>query len=349
MISALLAAASICTFTATATGVEKGAPVEFLFTDKSSDNDYEAMFFIDGSIEDFCRKIETAGIPRGKAESVADCILWPSGCKVTLKPALSEFVATSMPQGMSLGEIIYTGGTRDGKGAPIASTNQPCAAFAFYSLGQSPLVFNGIYPQGDVYGAHTAARALKKGEKVEFTLTWDGKSRPKQVTINLAPGKLQDALKLLKHEAETNDCLDVKVAFSPEMTVRESIAAAQALSVIDSLKVKINGRDDGTLFYRAFMPLAKWYDRSERLVQPFELAVTNDVDTLTFIAEDWSGEGTDPKLTAHPISFAEAKQYPRIHTCFIYASKSVRLRRLYAAMTKLDGMHIDSWYVLTVD
>ena len=56
MIAALIAAACTCTFSATATGLEKGAPVEFLFAAQDSDNAYETMFLVDDSIDEFCRK-----------------------------------------------------------------------------------------------------------------------------------------------------------------------------------------------------------------------------------------------------------------------------------------------------
>lgn len=209
MIAALIAAACTCTFSATATGLEKGAPVEFLFAAQDSDNAYETMFLVDESIDEFCRKIEAAGIPRGKAESVRDCILWPVGCPVKIEPAISEYIVTTMPPGLSLGDIIYTGGTRDAKGSPIAATNQPCAAFAFYSLGQSPLVFEGVYPQGDVYNAHVAAKTLKKGDKVKFTLSWDGSTRPKIVSISLAPGTIASELKRLKDESAGGQTLSL--------------------------------------------------------------------------------------------------------------------------------------------
>lgn len=345
MIAVLIAAACTCTFSATATGLEKGAPVEFFFAAQDSDNAYETMFLVDDSIDEFCRKIEDAGIPRGKAESVRDCILWPVGCPVKIEPAISNFIATTMPPGLSLGDIIYTGGLRDAKGSPIAATNQPCAAFAFYSLGQSPLVFDGIYPQGDVYNAHVAAKTLKKGDKVKFTLSWDGSSRPKPVSISLAPGTIASELKRLKDESAGGRTIDVKVDFSPELTVGESIAAARALAVVDSNKVKINGRDPDKLFYRAFLPLEKWSDRNERLVQPFELTVTNDVDRLVYIEQDWSGDDLDPRLTPRDIDFAKAEYFSAIHTCFIYASRSQKLKRLYEAMNKLKNVRIDSWYV----
>lgn len=52
MIAAVLAAT--LTFTATATGVEKGAPVEFVFAGKGTDRDYETMFILDDPIDVFC-------------------------------------------------------------------------------------------------------------------------------------------------------------------------------------------------------------------------------------------------------------------------------------------------------
>ena len=109
--------------------------------------------------------------------------------------------------------------------------------------------------------------------------------------------------------------------------------------------MKINGRDPHKLFYRAFLPLEKWSDRTERLVQPFELTVTNDVDRLVYIEQDWSGDDLDPRLTPRDIDFAKAEYFSAIHTCFIYASRSQKLKRLYDAMNKLNNVRIDSWYV----
>ena len=49
MLCSLIAAA--LTFTATATGVEKGTAVEFFFAGKNTDRDYETMFLLDESID----------------------------------------------------------------------------------------------------------------------------------------------------------------------------------------------------------------------------------------------------------------------------------------------------------
>ena len=55
MLSAILAAS--LTFTATATGVEKGTPVEFVFAGRNTDRDYESMFLLDSTVDDFCRNL----------------------------------------------------------------------------------------------------------------------------------------------------------------------------------------------------------------------------------------------------------------------------------------------------
>ena len=113
MIFASLIAASF-TFTATATGVAKGTPVEFMFAGAESDRDYETMFLIDAPIDEFCHGLEKAGVPRGEAQDIESCKLWPVGCPLTLEPSLDEFVERKpLPGGPSNPAIIYTGGARD--------------------------------------------------------------------------------------------------------------------------------------------------------------------------------------------------------------------------------------------
>ena len=101
MISALLAA--VLTFTATATGVEKGTPLEFMFACKNTDRDYETMFVIDGTVDEFWKGIEKAGIPRGQPIDRTRCRLWPVGVPLRLEPGLDTFVDSEMPEGLPLG------------------------------------------------------------------------------------------------------------------------------------------------------------------------------------------------------------------------------------------------------
>jgi len=343
MIAALLAAAY--TFTATATGLEKGAPVEFLFVGNDSDRAYEALFVLDDTLEGFCNGIEKAGIPRGRAVDVSASRLWPVGCPVHLKPALSHFIQTRMPEGLPLGDILYTGGLRDTKGAVVADTTQPYSAFALYSLAQSPLVFNGIYEQGIVYNCHHAATEMKKGERRSFTLTWDEKTAPRRMQFTLGTNNAAQVFNEIKASAAQSE-LDVQLDLDDGLTVAQAVELAKAIAVIDSLRVKVNGHKDGGLFYRAFLPHAKWLDRRERLVQPFELTLGNP-DQLVFIEEDWKVEGDDPKLTPRLIPFADAARHDRTDTCFIFASAQTPLKTVLTSMRQLKGVAIQNWYVFS--
>ena len=348
MISVLLAAS--ISFTATATGVGKGTPLEFLFAGRDSDRDYETMFLLDESVEALCRRAEAAGLPRGRPASAADCVLWPVGCRVSVEPKMSEFVETDWPQGIASSDFVYTGGTRDEKGVPVANAEMPLAFCALYSLAQSPVVFNGIYRQGDVYGAHRAKVALEKGTRRAFTLTWDAKTLPAHLDVTFAPGTAGGQILKVKEAADRGD-VDVCVSFDPSLTVREATRLAQTLSLVDSAHVKLNGRPEGRLFYRAFLPDVRWRDRQQRMVQPFEATVGDGdaADSLVFVEEDWTVEGDDPKLTPKRISFADAAAHPKTDTCFIYAGGDVRLARLYAVMEKMKGAKVRNWYVFAAD
>jgi len=343
MLSVLLAA--VYTFTATATGLEKGAPVEFLFVGADSDRAYEALFVLDESIADFCSGLEKAGVPRGKAVDVSASRLWPVGCPVRITPALSAFVTSTMPASLPLSEIIYTGGSRDAKGEPTAHTNQPYSAFALYSLAQSPLVFNGIYEQGVVYNCHHVEAELKKGERRSFTLTWDGSTRPEHLQFTLSTNNLAQVFNTLRKASEKHE-LDVQLDLDDTLTIAQATEIAKAIAVLDSPQIKVNGHRDGGLFYRAFLPLVKWLDRSERLVQPFELTL-GEPDKLIFIEEDWKVDGDDPKLTPRSIEFADAFRYDRTDTCFIFAKPQDTIAQVRKAIAKFKFAKIRNWYIFS--
>lgn len=340
MIFSLLAAAF--TFTATATGVQKGTPLEFLFAASDTDRDYETMFLIKQPIADFCRDIEKAGLHRGSPIDVSKCHLWPVGCTVKMTPSISDFVESKMPSGLSSGTFVYTGGTRDEKGVPIANGEMPASLFSLYTLPQSPFLPKGIHEQGQVYGCHTAAQTLKKGAEYRFTISWDGETAPNTLKIVARSGNGADIVRQIRTVAETSD-LDVEVVFDGSMNVAEARKLAAALALIDSDHVMINGCGDG-LFFRAFLPLEKWLDRRERLTQPFELTIGNP-DKLVYIDEDWSVDGDDPKLTERTINHSSVSKYPKTDTCFIFAKDTTTLGRIYESVAKLKGGPILNWYV----
>ena len=335
--------AAAYTFTATATGVAKGTPIEFAFVGSGSDRDYEAMFVLDGSVDDFCQGVEKAGLPRGKPENVRSCTMWPVGCTVSIQPPLGDFIETHLTDGLPLENLVYTGGLRLPSGVCDATTNMPMSVLSYYSLSQSPLAFAMHYDQSAVYNCHLAKKELKKGTTVKFTLAWDEKTMPKPLSYTVKPGQSAEMIRKVR-ELARKDELDLTVDFSPELTVKEAVAVANALAVLDSKRVKINGCAPGHLFYRAFLPAIKWLDRQERLVQPFELTV-GATNRLVYVAADWSVEGPDPKLTPQSISFQDAKRKTDTDTCFIYTSATNRLASVYAAMCQLKDSSVRTWYV----
>ena len=342
ILSAILAATF--TFTATATGIDRGAPVEFVFVGKNSDRDYEAMFLLDEPIGRFCRRIEEAGLPRGKPVNQESCQLWPCGCALQIDPPISNFVNGAVQEGEPPA-LIYTGGTRTESGFCEAATEMPAALLSVYTLAQSPIVFDGIFDQGEVYGRLTAEQTLEKGKRYTFTVTWDASKAPRHLDLTLKKGTAADILKILKTQSESGN-LDVCVGFEEDVSIAEATAFAQALATIDSARVKINGCKN--IFYRAFLPLVKWRDRQERLHQPYELNLEPDgSEKFVFIDEDWSVEGDDPKLTPQEIPYADAAKHPQTDTCFIYAKKNETVGRLVKVMDKLKGSAIRNWYVFS--
>lgn len=343
MILSVLLSATF-TFTATATGVEKGTVIEFLLAGQNTDRSYESMFILDEPVDALCLKIESA-VPRGAPVSASACRLWPTGCRVRFEPPLDQFVRTELGEGERVPLPVYTGGTRLADGKPEAVDIMPAAFFATYSLPQSPLVYAEPVDQGSAYGRFTAAVKLEKGTKIAFKMVVDEHSIPKKLDLMAEKGSLQQIIRLLQTASVSNE-LDVTMSFSESLSVDESIAVARALSVIDSSRVKINGAKG--LFYRAFLPLEKWRDRQERLHQPFELTLREDgSDELLFIDEDWTVEGNDPKLTPRRISYQEALNHPDTDTCFFYVSPTQSLSRISQAMKRLEKSHVVNWYVFS--
>ena len=342
MIAAILAATF--TFTATATGVGKGTPLEFAFAGRESDRDYETMFLLDEPVDAFCRRIEAAGLPRGKPTSAKDCRLWPVGCPLKFSPSLDKFITTTLPDGIVSAPPIYTGGSRTADGMLLAASEMPAAVFSLYTLSQAAIVFDGNYDQGLVYGSHLAAVNLKKGSKVTFTVSWDEREMPHHIDILVAATNAPAVLSKLRTESKKG-AIDVTVGFDPAMTLREAVAAAAAISLLDSPQIKVNGRAQDSLFYRAFLPDSDWTNRTARLVQPFELTITSSSEKLVFINEDWSVDGDDPKLMPTEIPFNEVKSHPKTDTCFIFAPPDCRLGRIMAVTGKMADSHVKNWYV----
>lgn len=314
------------TFSAKSTGIVENAPLEFLFVTPESDRDYESVFVTDAKASEIAAAFDKAGIRRGLPIDGQKCRFWPSGMRVEVSPSPWLYIEDRDSASGRL-PVAYTGGSRDANGALVAETNMPSAVFALYSLGQSMLLLDDALDQSEVYGRFVSKQTLEKGTRVEFTVSWNGASRTKPYELALKPGEAKGAIEAMRQAVD--DCgLDVSPVFSDEFTVQEAASVANALAVLDSRSVRINGFADGQFYYRAFLPLEKWRDRSQRLTQPIEAYFTNTNTAYVAIDEDWSVEGLDPKLTPRDITFDEAKR-ATTDTCFIYAPPDMKLKRLY--------------------
>jgi len=326
-------------FTARATDVVPGTTVEFAFVGPDSDRAYEAAFVTDTSVSDLAKAFAEAGIPCGKPVCPAACRFWPVGCTVSVSPSPWDYItdrdnATHLP-------IVFTGGLRDAAGRPVADTNMPMSVFSLYSQDQSLLLTDDAIDQSAVYGRFTSNGKAKPGERVTFTVSWDGATRTSSQTVELKPGAVRQTLAGLK-ECKPNS--EIMPVFSPELTVIEARSAASALAVIDSRTLKVNGFAEGQFFYRGFLPDERWRDRQKRLTQPLEVHLDPTNVVCTVIHEDWSVEGLDPRLTPEDVPLANIPTAFVGDSCLFYAASDMPLSRIYVLMRNLPRT-IRNWYV----
>lgn len=318
IIAAVIVSSNSVTFTARSTDCGVDMPLEFLFVGPGSDRDYESMFVTEDDAGKIAEAFRKAGIPTGEPMSVSDCRFWPIGSKLEMKPDLWTIIRDQRNERKQ--PVVYTGGTRDINGNPEATTNMPAAVFALYNCPQSLMQFDDTLDQSTVYGRFLPAVKIPKGEVRKFTFTWKGASNGgKHVT--------------------TPD-------FPPEMTVGEAVKKAGILAALDSPETKVNGFKKGQFYYRAFLPLEAWKDRSQRLAQPYEVRITGEGKAeLTVITEDWSDtSSTDPKLIVERKKFEELTEDKKVNTCLIYVGKNVKLAEVYR-ITALVPKNVVNWYV----
>ncbi len=329
-----------------ATGCNEVTQLEFLLVDPQSEKDYEALFVTTASQKEIATAFQQAGIPVGKGTDFATARLWPVGQTLEVTPALTNWVQDL--SGAALPAVIYTGGTTNTIDGYV---------FAFYNCPQSLLQFNDSLSQSPTYGRFRPQKQLEKGQKQTLTFTWKGVSTWAPYTLTVKPGNLQEALLVLKAQAEQHE-LDVQTDFDGTLTLADAQATAQVLELLDSPRVKINGSSEGQFYYRAFLPKEQWRDRKERLVQPPELYLqADDTWKLVEIQEDWSDEDSlDPKLNVveHAESNLDAllPQIARLaeksQTVFLFAPGTTALEAVYKLKASLKTP-VYNWYIFTHD
>ena len=320
--------------------------VEFLFVGPGSDRDYESMFLTVASVAELNSAFEKAGFVPGTPVYAEACAFWPVGGELRMEPDVWTLLADTRNERKA--PAVYTGGTRGPNGTPEATTNMPLAVFALYDCPQSLIQFDDTLPQSATYGRFKPAVKIPQGEKRIIKISRADSPLPKKVPVQIAPGTLMQALEGLKAASVGGEIVAV-TDFSPELTVEEAAQAAAAFALIDSPRVKFNGFTPGQFYYRAFLPLEKWRDRSERLTQPYEIRLQEGAEPrLTTIKEDWTSDpgSLDPKLVVNEnVPFASlGGEGDLTDTALVFAPKTMKLGEVFA-VRKLLPARVSTFYV----
>jgi hypothetical protein len=339
---------------AVSAGCAEDATVEFLLVGPSSDNGYEAAFFTDATPAEIADAFDKAGIPRGLHVDFRNAAFWPAGVQLTMTPAFTNLVRDVRKEGLP--QIVYTGGSRLADGTPIASTNEPCAVFALYGCEQSLIQFDDNLDQSATYGRFHLVQAIPEGDRRTITFAWNGDETWRPYTMKFVPGGLAKAVADIREAAAGRE-LSVTTDFSSELTLAEARACAQAVEMLDSRTVKINGCAKGQFYYRAFLPNEDWRERKKRLSQPPEVHFAADGKIrVCEIKEEWSDDEADlePKLSEIATEYADAKAAAeavsklaeRTSVVLMFAPLTTKLERFYE-LRNAAAKGIVQWYVFS--
>ena len=355
-------------FLVEATGCAASSTVEFAAIGPLSDRAYESLFVTVASPAALAAAFDRAGVPRGRPADISRARLWPEGEKValsirswgsdTLAPTnLAAVLKDLRPEeGPALGiPAAWTAGARDASGAPVASTNIPCAVFALYNHAPSLLQLDGLFDQTSTYGRFQAARTFSPGELFELTATWDGRVRVKDVVASISATNAVETMKALQATAKDHE-VHAALAFDGTVSVAKAAQVAGAFALLDGPSLRMNGAADGQFFFRAFLPEASWRQREGRIFQPFEVHVAADgAKTFVFCEEDWSGEGVDPVLKPKSTPFSDWAELPglisktgeqgeKVNVMFLFAPKACPVSTLTPVLAATAG-RIGTFYV----
>lgn len=376
---------------AEAVGHAEGVTTEFLLVGPNSDRAYESAAVTIALPGDIARAMEHIGLPRGGGVNSRPFLFWPCGERVqaTVRtgggpaadfskskalPLQSLVKDTGAEPALGGGGIVFTGGRwRDG--ACLTDTRQPSAIISLYNEPETIFDVPAQAAQGAVYGHVSLAKALPYGEVIEITLaplpSKDGKPWVKQVNVAVAQeggewavtctgagnavlkkGSLADTLDWMKAEDAAGRELFVSLALSDDLPLAKAADVARVFYMLDGKGLKLDGRSEGGVYPRAFLPQEKWREREGRTPQPFEVHIAKNADgtfakKLTFIEEDWTVEGLDPKLTPKDYPFSEWGELPalvkkvggednKVELLFVFAPKDSPLKTFMPAIRALE-------------
>lgn len=348
------------TFLAEATGLKKGETVEFFAIGPESDRAYESYCVTVAKPSDIASALESTGVPKGRAVNESEACFWPQGecVSLTVKPvggkacgladlvaeakSTNAAVAANAPAGGILSRpLVFTGGSRG------ADLRPPCAVFSMYTYGQSQFLLDGRYGQSAVYGLFTAKAEHAPGTLLEVTVAWDGVKRAEERTIEVTSTADIAALAADLRDACAGKRVYGRLAFADDVPLVRASSAAEVFRELDGapaaengFELRMNGCAKGQFYYGAYLPDEKWRNRRGRLFQPFEVCVHHGGDgvgTFTFVEEDWSGPGSEPRLKPIEKPLKSFDEIPAFITDLPIAAQKISVMFVYGSYDATVG------------
>ncbi|MCL1919611.1 MAG: hypothetical protein FWG50_00810 [Kiritimatiellaeota bacterium] len=370
---------------AEAVGHAEGVTTEFLIVGPGSDRAYEAAAVTVAKPSDIVLAMEHIGLPRGGGVYSRPFRFWPCGERVSATarhlsdpegkayPLQSLVKDTSAEGLLGGGGLVFAGGRwRDGE--CLADTRQPSAVISLYNEAETLFDVPFQASQGAVYGRVSLAKALPYGEVLEITLaplpSKDGKPWVKQLNVLAAhengewaitcsgtnnavqhKGDLASTLAWMKAEDAAGRDLFVTLNMRDDLPLAKAADVARVFYMLDGKGIKLDGKGEGGVYPRAFLPQEQWREREGRTPQPFEIHITPDAaggftKKLTFIEEDWTVEGLDPKLTPKDYPFSAWDDLPaliqnvggedsKVNLLFVFAPSAAPIKTFMPAIRAL--------------
>jgi hypothetical protein len=367
-----------------AVGHAPGTIIEFLVAAPQSNRAYESALMSVANPSDIVRALEWIGLPRGAVVDGSAFRFWPLGERVrgticrlqetqqAARPLQSVIKdMTQEPPLFGDGGLVFAGGTWTANVCRV-DTEQPCSVIALYNEEETIFDIPFLASKGAAYGRSVLAEKMGDGELFEIVfkpllLAKDAlHTLHLSITVQAAEGQeftlvcedqkgallkkgaLTEVLTWLKARAECGEDLFVTLTMSEELTVGKATELAQLFALLDGKGLKLYGKTKEGVFARAFLPQESWRKREGRTPQPFEVYLLNGTNRLTYIEEDWSGEGLDPKLKPKDYPFADVSELPglvkrvgdkdsqKVKLLFVFAPRNAPLKKIMPAVRALS-------------
>ena len=367
-----------------AVGHNEDSTMEFLIVGPQSNRAYESATVSVAKPSDIVRAMERIGVSRGHGVDGRLFRFWPYGERIsgTIRK-LNEGVESARPLQSVIkdsksepplfgeGGLVFTGGPWT-DGVCGADTEQPSSVIALFNEPDTLFDIPFIASKGVAYGRSVLAAKMGYGEVMEIVLkpiplpggglravvlyvTVQASANQEMLFVCadkkgevLKKGTLTEMLTWMKTLSDRGHDLFVTLTMSDDLTLTQAVAVTRVFVLLDGSGIKLYGKTKEGIYPRAFLPQEDWRKRDGRTPQPFEVYLTGDAKKLTYIEEDWSGAGLDPKLSPKDYPFKAVSELPalvkrvgdkdskKVELLFVFASQSEPLKKIMPAVRVLS-------------